>query len=163
MSSNRYRVWQNAFDPKPPKMPVFTFTITPGPFEAHICRHTGVPVFIWQVFADGKVIKGGGGKTEKHATTSAKKDIKLRTEGFNDAIKRWALSPGAFADHPIMVAAEAKRAAAEAIEDTLSETDLKALRLSRQTAQEIYLRETGLFYHKPGTQFVPGMGEGHYD
>lgn len=147
--SNPYHIYCHFFDTAPPVKPTFTFTITPAPFAAHTCRNIGMPLFNYQVFADGKVVKGGGGKTEKHATTSAKRDIKLRAAAYDDAIKRWALSPGAFANHPIMVAAEAKRAAAEATE--------------KEVAHDIWMRESGYYYWKPGTQFVPGMGEGHYD
>ena len=99
-----------------------------------------------------RVLADGKGKTCVHALKNAEKKAKELRAKQAEANLRYAQHPSnkAFESHPIMVAAS--KAKAEQL----------AAGVGYLTAHETYMKATGIYYWRTTTQFVPGMGPGHY-
>jgi len=100
----------------------------------------------------------GKAKSYKHAQVNAGKKAKILRADANDRVRRFNLSPDAFADHPLMVAAR------KAMDDqlvALGNPDWGSL--TWQIALDAYHMTTGIYYWRGDTQFVPGMTANHYD
>ncbi len=94
----------------------------------------------------------GKAKTCVHAYKNAVKKAKEVQKKDEEDERRSRMDPNhpQFDNHPIIVAAQAKFKASI------------AAGVSWLEAHEVRMRETGTYYWRTGTQFVPGMGPYHY-
>lgn len=152
-----------AYFSKKPTENDYTYTVTKATHDAYAS---------YTVLSNGRWCAEGTGKTEWRAIINAKAVIKKLKAANLAAIHRWEMSMDAHADHPIIVAAnENLKASLAAIGDEppvygcyYDEKDnpWREWHFKKQACFDVFHKETGYYYHIPGTPFVPGMKEGHY-